>query len=393
MKLAFVIPWFGADLPGGAEAVCYAVATRLHAAGFPVEVLTTCVRQLRSDWARNHHPPGEDRVGALPVRRFPVQARDAGEFQRINTRLIERQPVTADEEQTFLREMIRCDALTAFIERHRADYAFAYIPYLFSTTYWGARAAPESSILIPCLHDEGYAYLSPFRPVFENARGVVFHSREEGRLASRLFRLDPERQALVGTGVERALWPRPERFRRKYGLDRFLLYVGRRDEGKNVPLLVDHFCRYQDRFRSDLKLVLIGDGPLTIPDGYEADILDLGRVSAQEKVDAYGAALALCQPSLNESFSLVLMEAWLAGTPALVHAECAVTRDHCLAASGGLYFASADDFAGALEFFRAEPATARRMGAAGRRYVQANFTWDAVVSRYRAALRGWGFAL
>jgi glycosyltransferase involved in cell wall biosynthesis len=393
MKLAFVVPWFGADLLGGAEAVCHAVATRLHAAGVPVEVLTTCVRQLRSDWGRNHHPPGEDRVGELPVRRFPVQPRDTGEFQRINTRLIARQPVTPDEEATFLREMIRCDGLTDFIARHRRDYAFAYLPYLFSTTYWGARAAPESALLIPCLHDEGYAYLPAFRPVFEEARGVFFHSREEARLAGRLFDIAPERQAVVGAGIETIVRSRPERFRRKYGLDRFLLYVGRKDEGKNVPLLVDYFCRYRELLRSPIKLVLIGDGTVDIPAGHETDVLDLGRVSVQEKHDAYAAALALCQPSLNESFALVLMEAWLAGTPALVHEHCAVTRDHCLASSGGLYFASADDFAGALEFFRAEPTTARRMGAAGRRYVQANFAWDTVIGRYRTALRGWGYAL
>jgi alcohol dehydrogenase (cytochrome c) len=39
---------------------------------------------------------------------------------------------------------------------------------------------------------------------------------------------------------------------------------------------------------------------------------------ADGKYDAYAGANLLCQPSLHESFSIVLMEAWLAETPVLV---------------------------------------------------------------------------
>ena len=39
------------------------------------------------------------------------------------------------------------------------------------------------------------------------------------------------------------------------------------------------------------------------------------------------AASLLCQPSHNESFSLVIMESWLCGRPVLVSSQCAVTKD------------------------------------------------------------------
>jgi glycosyltransferase involved in cell wall biosynthesis len=391
MKLAFVIPWFGADIPGGAEKVCYHTAGRLRDAGLPVEILTTCIKQLGSDWSKNYHQPGVDIIDGMTVRRFGVQPRDTEEFLRINDRLMRRLPVTPEEQAIFVRQMIRCDDLTSFIGAHRHEYLYAFIPYLFSTTYWGALACPESTVIIPCLHDEGYAYLNLYKPMFESARGLLFHSRAEMNLANRLYRLQPTSQALIGAGIETSVQADADRFREKYHLDRFLLYIGRKDAGKNLPLLMKCFCRYKDLFPGDLKLVLIGAGATDIPEEHEHEVIDLGVVPTEDKGDACAAALALCQPSINESFSLVLMEAWANGTPVLVHEDCAATREHCLASSGGLFFSSFEDFCGCLNCFVENRVMTRRMGQAGRQYVRANFTWDLVVHKYLAALKQWGF--
>src|SRR5438105_10196499 len=173
MKLAFVIPWFGLDIPGGAEAECLNTASHLHDAGVPVEVLTTCIKEFRSDWSVNYHPRGTDTIRGITVRRFPVEQRDADAFNQINARLMNRLSITAEEEAVFIREMIRCDELIRCIERHQDEYVFIYIPYMFTTTYRGALAAPKQAVLIPCLHDESYAYLGIYKPIFEQARGVV----------------------------------------------------------------------------------------------------------------------------------------------------------------------------------------------------------------------------
>ena len=68
-----------------------------------------------------------------------------------------------------------------------------------------------------------------------------------------------------------------------------------------------------------------------------------------EKQMAYAAADIFCMPSVLESYSLVVMEAWLQGTPALVHADCAVTVDHCQRANAGLWFRSYREFDACLE--------------------------------------------
>ena len=134
---------------------------------------------------------------------------------------------------------------------------------------------------------------------------------------------------------------------------------------------------------ADLKLVLIGPGSLPIPDDMQDEILDLGFVPDQDKKDAYSAASVFCQPSLNESFSIVIMEAWVCGTPCLVHAGCAVTREHVVKSGGGLYFETPAEFAGCLDYLVEHKDTAQRMGRAGATYVRSRFTWDHIIRRYR----------
>ena len=319
--------------------------------------------------------------------------RDDAAFHPINARLMNRLPISAEEETVFLREMIRCDELINYIEQHQREYVFVYIPYMFATTYRGVLAAPQQAVMIPCLHDESYAYLGIFKPVFEQARGLILHTPAELSLARRLYSLRDDAIRLLGEGMDTDLLADGTRFQRKYQLDRFLLYAGRKDAGKNVPLLINYFCRYKDIYPSNLKLVLIGDGTSSVPAGHEHDVVDLGFVPVQDKYDAYGAALALCQPSLNESFSRVLMESWLATRPVLVHERCPVTRDHCLASSGGLFFDSFTDFIGCVDYLQENAERAQRMARNGRRYVVANYSWDLIVKKYLHALHGWGFDL
>lgn len=57
-KIGFVIPWYGEDIPGGAEMELREVATHLQRAGMDVEILTTCVREFSADWNENYYSAG-----------------------------------------------------------------------------------------------------------------------------------------------------------------------------------------------------------------------------------------------------------------------------------------------------------------------------------------------
>jgi len=383
MRIAFICPWYGKDIPGGAEAECRRTVENLHQRGLAVEVWTTCVRDFEGDWSRNHYRVGEDQVEGVPVKRFAVTRRDGELFQQLNQRILAGESLSREEEKLFLEHMINSPGLYQHLQRQGSQYLLVFIPYLFSTTYFGSRIHPERSLVIPCLHDEGYARLALLQEAYSQVRGLVFHTTAEMELGRELFRLKPEQCYLFGEGIDTDLTPDPGRFRRKYALaDPYLLYAGRRDAGKNTPLLMNYFSLFKKRFPSPLRLVLIGNLPVRIPLERREDILDFGFVPRQDKVDAYGGAALFCQPSVMESFSIVIMEAWLCGVPVLVNAHCPVTVEHCQRGGGGLYFGDYLEFEACLQEILDHPDLARALAGNGRQYVLENFHWDRVTEKF-----------
>jgi glycosyltransferase involved in cell wall biosynthesis len=382
MKIAFVIPWYG-DIPGGAESECKNTAENLSRKGIEVEVLTTCVKEFNSDWNSNYYKEGISQLNGVAIRRFKVRQRNTELFDRINSKLMKNQNVSPKEENLFIEEMINSDNLNQYIEDYGSEYDyFLFIPYMFGTTFYGSLIYPEKSILIPCLHDESYAYMHIYKRMFQDVAGIIFHAEPEAILANQLFNMKA-RQIVMGEGVNSVASFDAKRFRDKYGVHNdFILYAGRREPGKNTPLLIDFFCKYKKHNNNELKLVLIGSGHVHIPDKFKNDIIDLGFVPKQDKYDAFAAASLFCQPSVNESFSIVIMESWLCLTPVLVHSKCAVTKNHCIKGNSGLYFENFEEFEGCINFILKIPQIKKNMAMNGKKYVDGNFNWDRIVEKY-----------
>lgn len=260
--ISFVTPWYGPDVPGGAEAELRRLVPQLQRAGMPVEVLTTTTRDLYADWGRSYHPAGLSVIDGVPVRRFPVQRRNRAAFDAVNLRLMNNRPVSAADERVFIEEMLRVPALYDFIAAEASERLYYFIPYLFSTTYFGAQVCPDRSIIMPCLHDESYARLGLYRQVLPRARALVFHTEAERALADRLFPAEPgQLREVFGAGVDVEGEGDAERFRRRTGVDGpFVLYAGRREPGKNTPLLLDYWARYWQTTgrQRGARLVLLG---------------------------------------------------------------------------------------------------------------------------------------
>jgi glycosyltransferase involved in cell wall biosynthesis len=323
----------------------------------------------------------------IPTRRFPVRKRDTSAFDRINAKLMQGKHVTQQEETLFLQEMINSPLLYEYIETHSDEYdLFIFLPYMFGTTFHGVLTCPEKAVMIPCFHDEAYAHMRTFRQTYINVRGMIFNSVPEMQLANRLYDLQEVEQICTGIGMNTSISGDAAAFREKYGISApFLLYAGRKDSGKNVHTLLQYFAEYKKRNPQDpLQLVLIGGGELAIPESVQDSVHDLGFVPAQDKYDAMSAALFLCQPSKNESFSLVIMESWLCGKPVLVHAACAVTKDFAQRAEGGLYFNNYFEFEGCVRWLETHPEAAEQLGQNGREFVVANFDWNVVMKKYLA---------
>lgn len=384
MRIGFVTPWFGENIPGGAEMELRGIASHLSEAGENVEILTTCVKEFLSDWNTDYYKQGEYKFNNIIIRRFKVRKRDVKAFDKVNYKLMNNMVISFEEEKIYIEEMINSPELYEYIRNHCDEYdVLVFIPYMFGTTYYGVQICPEKSVLIPCFHDESYIYLNIFKKAFENIKGMIFHARPEQELANRVFNLKSVSQGLLGGGVDSLYQGSADNFIEKYHINYpFILYAGRKDKGKNVDELIAYFTQYKQRNDTKLKLILIGGGKIQIAKSMKDEIIDLGFLPIQDKYDAYAAAEVLCQPSKNESFSLVIMESWLANRPVMVHEECAVTKNFAIESNGGLYFKDFFEFEGCLNFLLKNKEIADQMGDNGRRYVLDNFTWDVIVRKY-----------
>ncbi len=92
-------------------------------------------------------------------------------------------------------------------------------------------------------------------------------------------------------------------------------------------------------------------------------------------------------PSPYESLSMVLLEAWNHGLPALVNARCKVLRGQVERADGGLYYGNAVEFVAALDYLLDHADEARQLGQQGREYVDREYRWPIVIDRIEALLR------
>ncbi len=381
--ITWIIPWFHEAVGGGSEVKVREYARRLVARGHDVEVWCTCGRDFHDNWNVNHWPAGLDDVVGIPTRRFPVRPANHHVYNTLNARLLGGDRLRPGEEMLFFQESINSDALLDHIRAHGAGRHLIFTPYLYGTTFHGAQIHPESSLMYPEFHNEAYAHTRAMHRPVNAVQGLLFHSRPERDLANRLFDIADKPQEVTGLGVEPMPPGDPARFRAKHGLgdDPFILCAGRQSPAKNVGLLCDFFMALR---RADpdqpLRLVLIGKEDMPIPD--HPDIRALGFVSEEDKIDAHHAATVLCQPSVNESFSIVLMESWLCGVPVLVNGWCAVTRHHCEVSGGGLWFESLWEFREALTWLLDHPEERARMARQGADHVRATCGWDSVLGRF-----------
>lgn len=383
-KIGFVTPWYGDNIGGGAEMELRGLVHHLHDFGQELEILTTCVESFTSDWNTNYYEPKQTVESGITVKRFLVRERNKAEFDRVNYKFVKNKSYSFKDEEVFLKEMVNSPDLYKYMDEHKDEYSlFVFIPYMFGTTYYGMQVCKEKSVMIPCLHDESYAYMQHFKDLYSQIAGIIFHAKPEYELANRIYDLTNVKTAVLGEGVYTDIQGDANRFIDKYKItDDFIIYAGRKDKGKNVDTLIKYFDKYKRRNHSNLKLVLIGGGEIKIPRSRKNDILDLGFVDIQDKYDAYAASKLLCQPSKHESFSLVIMESWLCKTPVLVSGDCEVTKNFAIESNGGLYFSNYHEFQESVNCILNNSEKAEIMGENGYQYVNDHFAWDVIVENY-----------
>ena len=382
MKLACVVHRFGADIAGGSEGHCRLIAEHL-AARHDVTILTTCAKD-HITW-RNHYPAGESREHGLRVIRFPVaRARDMRRFMDLSDLVAADQASAADQEQWFRENGPDAPALLEHLRAHGAGYdRVLFWAYRYANTYFGLPLVADRAILVPTAEEDPLIHVDALAPFFALPQGFLFLTPEEETLvAARAPGGTPS--AIIGSGLDPAAAQGDVSRLDPLRLgEPFVLYLGRVDPNKGCLTLIRHFLRYLENGRA-VQLVLAGPSSMEIPE--HPLIRPLGFVDEAVREALLRQARALIMPSPYESLSMVLLEAWNHGLPALVNARCKVLRGQVERADGGLYYGNASEFIAGLDYLLDHHDVARTLGRQGLAYVDREYRWPIVLGKIEALL-------
>jgi len=377
---------FGEGLVGGAEIVLARIGEGFAARGWEVDVLTTTARD-HFTWA-NDYQPGTTQEGGLLVRRFPAVVDTPGaERAEAERALHAGSPLTLAQQQRWMNDGVRVPELYHYLLDAAQTYEAVLLgPYPFWPTFACSQVAPDRSVLWTCLHDEPYAYLDLFSPMFSGVAGLLLQTEPEHELAHRVAaRLAPH--AVTGCGVEVPDSYDPDGFRARYGIEgRFLFYAGRREGAKGWEDLLRGFASATVRRGLPFSLVTCGGGEVLAPPEIADRVIDLGFLPDADRDSAFAAADAYLQPSRYEAFSRTVMEAWLAGTPVIANAASAVVRHHCETSGAGLVYDDDLELEECLAFLAEDPQAAAELARPGRQYVLDRYQWPDVLDRIELAL-------
>lgn len=377
--ITFVTPRYGPDVFAGAEAGARSLATRLAADGRRVRVITSRAVSLRT-W-EDHYPVGTVVEEGVAVTRCSVDRPRAADFDARSDAVL---PRAADADAATCEAWIAAQGPTSaeLIDAVAAidDGVLVFYPYLYHPTVAGRRVARVPTILYPAAHDELPLRLPVFDEVFGGVDGLAFQTRAEQQLVHRRFPATTATpQAMIGLPVTLDEAD-PDAARSALGLgdEPFALCLGRIDRAKGVHDLVERFDRYAGDGGPG-RLVLAGTVDGRAPEGRRVECL--GPIPEEYKAGLLAAADVVVNPSFYEAFSIVILEAWLAGTPVLVNGWCAPMVEHVTHCGGGLFYTGHADFEIALARLLDDGEARDRMAAAGRRYAMARYSWPAVRTR------------
>ena len=362
-QLRIVVPRYGPSIIGGSEALAGQLARQLVGRGWRIDVWTTTATEEAS-WSGDLPEGGRVEEG-VAVRRFAIRMRRHPEAFAQFSRGFWRLPPRTRPERAWLLG--------------QGPYSPGLVRAL--ATDPGAPTLFIPRILIPAAHDEPPLRLRVVQRAIAAADSLWFSTIEEREL---LVGVHPEvagHPYAVGTvAVDPPEHIDGARFRTPRGLVDvgYFLYGGRIAAGKGFDTLLDGFRRARQRY-PQLRLVLSGDA--SAAGGTEPGTVGVGTLIREDLWDAIAGAIAVVVHSHLESLSLLALEAWAAGRPALLNARSPVLAGQAERSGGALTFTDADSLGDAMIRLVADPAHTTELGLRGRNYVADHYRWDGVVER------------
>lgn len=378
-KIAFVVQRYGLEVNGGAELECRQFAEKLKDI-FDVTILTTRAIDYFS-W-KNEYKLGEEFINGVRVKRFSVdEERNMQNFHETTHLAFNKIKDCALGEKWMKEQGPFSSTLFNHIRDNQNDYScFVFFTYLYATTYFGLPLIDgPKKILFPEAHDEQPIYMKIFDRVFRDLDGIIYNTEEERAFVEYRFNVAGIPCLVAGMGVE---LPQnesiaPNNFKKKYGLDDYILYAGRIEQAKGCQELFDNFLRYKEETHSKLKLVLIGKVMMDIP---RCDsIISLGFVSEKDKFEGIMDSEFVVIPSKHESLSIILLESFLCKKTVLVNGGSDVLKAHCVKSNGGLWYDNESDFLEAFSRLHTDYSLRTNLGKNGYDYVRNKYDWKLIV--------------
>ena len=384
MRIAIVVQRYGEEVLGGAEDAARSIAEHLTKLG-DVHVITTCALEYTT-WD-DHYPAGITELNGVTVHRFPVdEARDWQQAQKETGRFLLRSRTLDEEIDWTKKNGPYSPTLLQYIKQTEPDFdAFIFFTYVYATTFFGLPLVAHKAILVSTAHDEPFLYMDSYRSLFQLPRHIIYLTDAERIIVNRVTNNNHIPHTIAAMGIDKPNNISAEHFRHKFDVtDPYLLYGGRIATSKNIPELLTFFQRYKKENNHPLKLVLMGKSNIDLPQ--HPDIIPIGFVSEQDKFNALSGAMAVIQPSKFESLSIIILQGWLLGTPAIVSGQCAVTKQQCRRSHGGLYYSHYEEFAFVIAKLQKSDQLRTTLGEQGRSFTIANYSWDHIINQYESII-------
>ncbi|WP_406700091.1 glycosyltransferase family 4 protein [Singulisphaera sp. Ch08] len=390
---------------GGAENYGRAIVRRFVSDGHSVDVLTSDAHDLwyfTDQRRRRVEEPSETEVDGAKVRRFAVRHRP---LQRYIGRLLSYAPHWPTQ--------CRADSFMPIlpgIERVRGEYDAVFavgFPYtVFS--YAALRTAQDAGaplILTPFLHlatpgdPVRKYYTKPHQIRLLACADVVVvqtsleadEVREWGIPDARILTLGMAVEHKEVTGGDR------QRVRQQQNIPDGRQVVGHLatlDPNKGSNDLVRAIARLNEARPLNDLIHLVMAGPSSpcferflaeFPGGAPPWLSLLGPLPLDQRADFFAAIDLFSMPSRTDSFGIVFLEAWANGLP-VVAADAGGVPEVVRHEETGLLvpFGDLDRLSQSIAGLLNDPARARQLGEAGRKFVARGYTWDDRYATLRA---------
>jgi glycosyltransferase involved in cell wall biosynthesis len=348
------------------------------------------------------------------VRRFGVnQLPDHIGFDTLSQRL-QTSPHSRAEELEWVRlHGPWSPGLLDYLKRtHRSYDVLVFFGLWHPLTVHGLETAPERTVLFPYLQLQPALRFGLWTDLMRSARALGFFSESERRLLHAYVGLRHPCEEVVGIGVDpppQQSYPRHQQdpndtiadedehssdediepeylhgrgipFKRRHRLyGRFALYGGRVESDNGCEEMLEYFDTFASS-EADATLVLMGLKMMKVPE--EPYVRLAGVIPDRERMTAYEAADVTIAPSSDDLLAQPLLESLAVGTPVLASARNAAAVEHCRRAGAGLYYASREEFVGALTMLTKNSSLREKLGANGRAYIRNHHRWDGVLGRF-----------